>query len=147
MQNITAEILKEVNALKAHLATISEEEAKKKPAPGKWSKQEITGHMTDSAFNNIQRVVRGRYNKANAFPPYEQDEWVEAQNYNSAPWQEVIDMFVLNNYQFCRAANNLPKEALSAECSMGANHGTVTLEYVITDYLRHLKHHAAQLLK
>ena len=31
------------------------------PAPGKWSKVQILGHLCDSAANNHQRIVRAQY--------------------------------------------------------------------------------------
>jgi hypothetical protein len=40
------------------LNAISESDAAVKPAPNKWSKKEIIGHLIDSASNNHQRFVR-----------------------------------------------------------------------------------------
>lgn len=145
MYNISSQIRQEVDALKAEMQKLNPEVASRKPAPDKWSKKEILGHLVDSAYNNIQRVVRSKFNKAHAFPPWDQEEWMSVQQYSQAEWQEVIDMFVLNNRQFCRAIDNLPPEAFKAECNMGD--GPVTLEFVLTDYLRHMKHHSAQLVR
>ena len=41
-----------------HLSAVSEDAAARKPAPDKWSKKEILGHLVDSAANNHQRFVR-----------------------------------------------------------------------------------------
>jgi hypothetical protein len=40
------------------LRQIQDAEASNRPAPGKWSKKEILGHLVDSAANNHQRFVR-----------------------------------------------------------------------------------------
>jgi uncharacterized damage-inducible protein DinB len=144
MYEISAQISEAVDKLKPEMQKISAEEARRKPAPNKWSKQEILGHLVDSAYNNMQRVVRSKYNKSHAFPPWEQDEWMSVQQYNQAGWQEVIDLFTLNNRQFCRAINNLPPEAFNAECNMGK--GPVTLNDVLKEYIRHMNHHIAQLV-
>lgn len=145
MYDISARIREEVDALKTEMLKLSPEEAGRKPAPNKWSKKEILGHLADSTYNNLQRVVRSKFNKAHAFPPWDQEEWMSVQQYDQAEWREVIDLFTLNNYQFCRAINNLPKEAFNAECNMGQ--GPVTLDAVLAEYIRHMKHHAAQLVK
>ena len=41
-----------------HLSAIPEQAAGQKPAPNKWSKKEILGHLIDSAANNHQRFIR-----------------------------------------------------------------------------------------
>lgn len=48
-------ILREVPG---RLEEISESESERRPAPGKWSKKEILGHLVDSAANYHQRFVR-----------------------------------------------------------------------------------------
>ena len=45
-----------------------------KPAPNKWSKQEILGHLIDSAVNNHQRFVRTQFQDVPHIP-YDQDQW------------------------------------------------------------------------
>ena len=42
------------------LGTFSDSEAGRPPAPGKWSKKEIVGHLIDSAANNHSRFVRAQ---------------------------------------------------------------------------------------
>jgi hypothetical protein len=54
-----------------------------RPAPEKWSKKEIIGHLTDSAQINLQRFIRCTYEE-NFKLVYNQDEWVAAQHYQAA---------------------------------------------------------------
>jgi hypothetical protein len=56
-----------------------------KPAPDRWSKKEILGHLIDSAANNHQRFVRAQGTPRLEFPGYEQEFWVATQAYASAP--------------------------------------------------------------
>ena len=42
------------------LADIADDDAAHKPAPNRWSKKEILGHLIDSAANNHQRFVRAK---------------------------------------------------------------------------------------
>ncbi len=51
-----------------------------KPVPERWSKQEVLGHLIDSAMNNIRRLVVSQY-EPNQKMIYYQDQWVAAQNY------------------------------------------------------------------
>jgi hypothetical protein len=41
-------------------AAMPEAEVARKPAPDRWSKKEILGHLIDSAGNNHQRFVRSQ---------------------------------------------------------------------------------------
>jgi hypothetical protein len=40
------------------LAAFSEAESEERPAPERWTKKEVVGHLIDSASNNHQRFVR-----------------------------------------------------------------------------------------
>ncbi|MDO1445292.1 DinB family protein [Rhodocytophaga aerolata] len=115
------------------------------PTPEKWSKQEILGHLIDSAINNIRRLVVGQY-EPNQKMIYFQDQWVAAQNYQQAPSRELLDLWRLLNLQMVRVMNNVPPEKLQNTVDTGK--GTVafhTLEFIMTDYVAHLKHHVAQI--
>jgi hypothetical protein len=126
------------------LSGISQEAAGIRPFPGKWSKKEILGHLIDSAANNHQRFVRAAQNIAVDFPPYNQNKWVDVQCYNKLNWQELIELFYYYNLHISKIIDSLPDEVLNNPVNIGKEN-PVTLEFVITDYLRHLKHHVEQL--
>ena len=50
------------------LAAISDADAAKPRAPGKWSPKQIIGHLIDSASNNHQRFVRANFTDDLIFP-------------------------------------------------------------------------------
>jgi hypothetical protein len=126
------------------LIEISPETAGIKPKPEKWSKKEILGHLIDSAANNHQRYVRAAQNIAADFPPYNQNRWVEVQGYNKLDWHGLIELFYYYNMHISHVIDLLPEEVLTNPVNIGKEN-SVTLEFVITDYLRHLKHHVEQL--
>lgn len=118
-----------------------------KPDASKWSNQEILGHLIDSACNNMRRLVVSQFEQ-NQKMIYHQDHWIAAQNYQQADYQELIDLWRLLNRQMVRVMNNIPESKLQNTCDTGK--GTVayhTLEFLMTDYVSHLKHHLNQILQ
>jgi DinB superfamily len=118
----------------------------KKPHPEKWSKAEVVGHLIDSAQNNIQRFIRAQYEGApNHF--YNQNEWVRFQHHATVPKRDLIRLWALLNKQVCHIIANMPAENLELPCYFKVNGvlQTVSLRYVIEDYLEHLKHHLKQI--
>jgi hypothetical protein len=68
------------------LAVISDAEASLPLAAGKWSAKQVIGHLIDSASNNHGRFVRAQFKDDLVFEGYDQEQWVDAQNYNAASW-------------------------------------------------------------
>src|SRR6516165_6877882 len=80
-----------VRTLPGVLARFSEVESEHRPSPERWTKKEVVGHLIDSASNNHQRFVRGQIAAGQVFPGYEQEQWVQLQNYQGARWSNLID--------------------------------------------------------
>jgi hypothetical protein len=70
-----------IRTLPGILSRFSEIESEQQPAPQRWSKKEVLGHLIDSASNNHQRFVRGQIASGQHFPGYEQEQWVRIQGY------------------------------------------------------------------
>ena len=146
MKKIGEEIRRAIEESIGELSKISEEAARKKKMPKSWSKKEIIGHLIDSAANNHHRIVRAAYNAAADFPPYDQNKWVEIQQYQEMPWADLIELFACYNHQLSRVVASFPSEALGNPVNIGKAE-KVTVQFVITDYLRHLKHHLVRVLQ
>lgn len=129
----------------ARLAAISEADATPKPADGRWSKKEVLGHLIDSAANNHQRFVRGQFAPHSDMPGYEQERWVEAQQYAAEPWADLVNLWLLLNRHLLHVVRAVPATALANTISIGGRE-PVTLGFVIDDYLGHLQHHLEQIL-
>ena len=125
---------------------ISESDSAKKSSPEKWSKKEVLGHLIDSAANNHQRFVRAQSTAELRIPGYEQQEWVAAQRYHNERWVELIQLWKSYNLHLIHIISAIPASALGNFCIIGDNK-PVTLEFVIQDYVRHLKHHLEQILE
>lgn len=143
MQDIINQLNSEIDELiKAEQLSLDWEY---KIAPEKWSKKEVVGHLIDSALNNLQRFVRCTYEE-NFKLTYQQDEWVLAQNYQKAPTSELLALWRLLNLQIVNVLKNYPPERLQAQCDTGKDAVSLhTVEWLIHDYVQHLKHHIKQI--
>jgi len=119
------------------MKSIDEESLTRKPAPHKWSKKEIIGHLIDSALNNSRRFVVAQYEESPHIV-YAQDTWVTASAYQSYNSNDLIKFWELINKHICHILENTPEHLWSRTCMTGSLH---TIEWLAEDYIRHLKHH------
>jgi hypothetical protein len=145
MEEILAEFKQTIVINYERLAQISEAESAIKPAPGKWSKKEIVGHLIDSASNNHQRFVRVQLYEDLDLPGYEQEHWVALQDYQNAAWAELLVLWKAFNEHLLRIITLIPEEKL-AQTFRIASGEPVTLGYWVEDYLRHMQKHLRQIL-
>lgn len=138
------ELVTVVDSTFERLVAVEASAAAAKPAPDKWSIQEIIGHLIDSAANNHQRFVRAQYGDPLVLPGYAQDFWVEVQGYSESPWPELAEYWRLYNRHLAHVMKRVPEEALEVECRIGP-YDPAPLGFVIEDYVAHLKHHVAQI--
>ena len=116
----------------------------RRPQPQTWSPKEVLGHLIDSASNNHQRFVRAQQVDALSLPGYEQNHWVRSQGYNDAEWSHLVALWTHFNLHLADVMARIPTDRYSIPCTIGESE-PVTLEFVIVDYLNHLKHHMAQI--
>ena len=128
------------------LVDIADADAEQKPGPGRWSKKEILGHLIDSVSNNHQRLVRAQFAGRTEFPAYEQNAWVAAQAYATESWPDLVNLWLLYNRHLLHVLRNLPEPAQQYEVSIGGK-TPATVAAMAEDYLRHMKHHLAQILE
>ena len=144
LEKLALELLRSVEDAAASLRSVSEESAAAKPTPEVWSVKEIVGHLIDSAANNHQRFVRAQHVPRFEFPGYEQNRWVRSQDYQTFPWRELVDFWVLYNRHLAHVVRRVPAPALEISCRIGEDE-SVTLGFLIEDYVRHLRHHLNQI--
>jgi hypothetical protein len=151
-----ADFLETVDTSAARLRALSDAEAGVRPAPGKWSRKEIIGHLIDSATNNHGRFVRAQLQDELIFDGYEQAEWVDVQRYQAREWEELILLWQSLNHHLAHVMETTETNALTkprarhnldrlAWQPVSATEPT-TLEYFMRDYVEHLKHHLRQAL-
>ena len=128
----------------SRLQQINEETAARKPAPGKWSKKETLGHLIDSAANHHQRLVRIQLQGTLDLPGYDGDEWVRVQRYQNLPWSEIIELWRMYNRHLAQIIRNVDADALKHTWKAPEGQ-TVDLEFIMRDYVVHMKHHLDQI--
>jgi len=127
------------------LSAIQEQMAAMKPAPDKWSKKEILGHLIDSAANNHQRFVRLQLEPELGLPGYEQDGWVRAGRYQETPWGEIVALWAAYNRHLATIIDGLDPSSLGHVWHSPG--GDLTLEFIAEDYVVHMRHHLEQILE
>ena len=78
-------------------------------------------------------------------PRYEQEQWVSSQNYQHASWSELLAFWKSYNQHLAHVIANLPAEKLSHTVRIGEGE-SVTLQFLIEDYVEHLHQHLQQIL-
>ena len=128
----------------AYFATLNEEQASTPLAPGKWCTRLVTGHLIDSAMNNIQRSVRLSIADDLIFPGYQQNEWVATQRYDLRPWAEIKTLFLALNLHFAHIVQHLNPAHLKRIWHVDKQYmeeGDLTLGFIVEEYLAHYRHH------
>ncbi len=125
--------------------SISADKLSRFPAPGKWSKKQILGHLCDSALNNYSRFIRAQFeNEPMDIRRYEQDEWVEKNGYQSKTADELVLLWSALNSQILNIIALIPVDKMNVKCDIG-NNDIKTLQWLIDDYLSHMNHHLQQI--
>ncbi|MED3689188.1 DinB family protein [Peribacillus butanolivorans] len=120
---------------------MSELEVSQRPIADKWSKKEILGHLCDSAINNLERFIKIQYEEQPfVLTPYNQDQWVDIQDYQDISIEEIINLWCGLNKKIIKIIAKTPNEKLAFHCDIG-NNQMKTLEWLIHDYLEHMEHH------
>ena len=79
------------------------------------------------------------------FPGYEQDSWVDIQNYREASWPQLVDLWTAYNLHLAHVMSSAPDEKLSQRRSQHTlqtiafetikETEPTTLEYLMKDFL------------
>lgn len=144
MEKISEQLLLIIETTKTLLPKISEYEWNYKSEPNKWSKKEILGHLIDSATNNHQRFVRLQF-EDNPTIIYDQNKWVSVQNYINVSVENIIILFENYNKHLAYILSQISNDNYKNQCDIKKGQ-PVTLEWIASDYIRHMNHHLLQII-
>ncbi|QSW89074.1 DinB family protein [Flavobacterium endoglycinae] len=113
--------------------------------PGKWSKKEILGHLTDSAIHNLVRFTEINYlQKPYHHRPYNQIDLVNLNQYQQMDIRELTQLWLSVNKQIIRIMKSVDEKALEYEIIL-SDGAVIDLKFLMTDYVEHLEHHINQI--
>jgi len=145
-----------VDSASESLRLISEQQSEQPRAEDHWSSKQILGHLIDSAANNHARFVLGQLKDDLVFPGYDQDGWVRTNHYQQASWLQLVELWRSYNLHLHHLMAHADKTKLNTLCTLHTlqeiafktvpQSEAVTLEYLMQDYVVHLKHHLNQIL-
>ncbi|MFK7821691.1 MAG: DinB family protein [Planctomycetaceae bacterium] len=141
---IAAEIRALVSQFEPMMRELKDEDIRERPRPKKWARKEVLGHLVDSACNNQQKFVRMMQQPHLDFPGYAQDDWVDLQKWASADWNTMVTLWAAYNQHIAYIIENVEPQCLANTITIeGA--GPFTLEFIMPDYVEHMKHHLRQI--
>jgi hypothetical protein len=130
----------------AYLAAASDVDLKNKRAPGKWSKQEVLGHLIDSGINNLQRFTEIQSaEEPFRIRSYKQDELVAANDYQNAEISELLQFWLSLNKRIVHIMQLQTDASLQAKIELPDGQ-IADLRFLMVDYVDHLEYHLKQIL-
>ena len=155
MQKYLLDWQKKISTIERQLAKLNNETAKVKPVPNKWCINEILGHLIDSAINNHRRFILMQIQDTLVFDGYDQDKWVELQNYAIKDLPSLIETWEILNLNIISALMEINPNFWNKEFKDHSfdkilwkyipEHSIATPEYFVKDYFGHLVHHLKQI--
>lgn len=156
MKEVIEDFRQTIEDASARLLRIGEADSALRAAPDKWSPKETLGHLIDSATNNHRRFVLAQLKDGLDFEGYAQEDWVSVQCYQDAPWPQLVGLWRHYNLHLAHIMAHTPEEKLRRQHRLHTlnriawelveREQPATLEYLMRDYVGHLKHHLRQIL-
>jgi hypothetical protein len=145
LQTALSQLQKHITEVPERYEELAQSLVLHKPAPNKWSKQEILGHLIDSAVNNLKRFTDAQYlPQPYTVIRYNQDELVLINGYQQLPSTHLLQLWTVLNEQVLNVLSNIPPEKLAYTIITPAGDAH-TLEWLAIDYVEHMEHHLKQL--
>jgi hypothetical protein len=133
-----------IDELPERLRAFSEEELTDRK-PGKWSRKEILGHLIDSGLNNLKRFTDAQFLPSPfAVQRYNQNQSVVFNRYQELPLEHLLAYWQSLNRQIGYVAEVIPADILQKPVVPPDDSETVTLLWLIDDYVAHMGHHFKQ---
>ena len=145
LQTALSQLEKHIQEVPQHVNQFSPEVLLHKPTPGKWSKQEILGHLIDSAINNLKRFTDIQcFSQPYTVIRYQQDDLVIINRYQQLPLEHMLQLWSVLNKQIVNIISTIPADKLPYTVIIPSGESK-TLEWLAIDYVEHMEHHLKQI--
>jgi len=155
MQNYLLEWQRQIADVEKQLTSIDKDKAKIKPAPEKWCINEILGHLIDSAIINHRRFILMQIQNNLVFDGYDQDKWVELQNYIIKDLKTLIETWEILNLNIISTLLEVHPEFWKKSFIENSLKDTAWMDFAegqpatardfVQDYFGHIEHHLKQI--
>lgn len=143
-QQVIARLQKHIDTVPGKFLAIATPARLQPRAAGKWSPQQILGHLIDSAINNLRRFTEIQFlPQPFTVVGYKQEELVMVNNYQQLPAEHLLSLWQQLNRQIIYVVENIPAEKLSIPVIIPPSRNE-TLQWLIVDYVDHMEHHLCQ---
>jgi uncharacterized damage-inducible protein DinB len=141
--DIFALLSRQPDDLRTLLQAVSGTQANARPAPGEWSVKEVIGHICDAERIFAYRAMRIARGDTTPLPGFEQDDYVQATDFNARSLADLIDEFASQ-----RRANVLCFKPLTEEETLRrgtASDAPVSVRALLYILAGHVLHHIESL--
>lgn len=136
-----------IDSFTTQLYQLDEHEFFYRHNPEKWSRNEVLGHLIDSAQNNLRRFISTQYEITPPHIIYNQDFWVAANDYQHVSPRDLVLLWKLLNERIVRVLDSMPPSAAERLCNTGKEKEEFhTIRFLADDYISHLLHHMKQII-
>lgn len=143
-EQLSQHLASTIRAAVPWLVTLSNADATLPESEGKWSAKEVIGHLTDSALNNLPRIIRLQI-ASEHMQGYAQEAWVALQHYRDREWAEVLALWFALNEHLVWVIRHIDRAHLADQGWIADS--PITLGFLIEDYIAHMQHHLNNLQK
>lgn len=145
MVEIVQQLKQFLNSTESYFVNADENTITFKASIHIWSKKEILGHLIDSGINNLQRFTEIHFKeKPYKVSSYNQDKLVISNHYQEADLVELLGFWISINERIINVIQHQTEESLSQEIEIDGEFNN--LQFLMTDYVAHLKHHVNQIV-
>ncbi len=120
------------------LRGLTEEASTYRYGPDKWSIKQVVGHMIEAERVFVYRALSFSRNESQPLPGYEQDDYVDAANYDDQTWSHLLEeMRAVREATilFFRGLNDEMMERTGM--ASGVSFSVRALAYIIVGHERH----------
>lgn len=126
------------DSLSTFLRAIPESKALYAYADGKWTVDEVVGHLTDTERIMAYRLLRFSRKDSNPLPGFEQDDYVANAHFNEMKLTDLVEEFIAVRKANLYLFNSLTGEQKLLSGTASGNRITVNaLLYIIAGHANH----------